>query len=88
MMPQAKNPPLEEHPMSDWLDNVCFVPFLDDELLKVRQALSDKVSACRADGYAAQADGYERLLSKLSGMHGRDYKIVPLTDADRDTIAA
>ena len=71
---------------NDWLDNVGFVPFSDDELLKVRQSLSDKVDVLLAGGYKAQAAGYDRLLAKLSGMHGRDYKIAPLTDDDREEL--
>ncbi len=44
--------------------------------------------ALRDVGFNAQADGYDRLLAKLSGMHGHDYKISLLTDADREHIAA
>lgn len=71
-----------------WLDDVGFVPLLDEELLSIRHALKDKAMVLREVGFNAQADSYDLLLAKLSGMHGRDYKIVPLTDADRDTITA
>jgi len=69
-----------------WLDDVGFVPLLDEELLKLRQALHDKAQALSIDGHAAQAAGYTLLLDKLGGLHGQDYKLVPLSDTDRDQL--
>lgn len=69
-----------------WLNKVGFVPLLDEELLKIQHSLSDQIDRLNSLGYLAQAEGYRSLLAKLSGMHGRDYKISPLTDADRETI--